>query len=409
MAGGCLTVDLIDNIMRYFIGIFLLLSGFALDAQQTVIDSAGNLISEKQYRSAWELLHSADPRNNDPEILEEKTSLVTGYFVNSLNHVWFGLKNLEENETVMDYRGKPGSYDMVKFEADSLTRRLIRKNDEDYLLYRNLANYWFEIYLSYGNNLENKPAPLDTVQKYSAEALKHGDQYFKTFYLLAFCHTMDQNYLKAIPLFHKSIQQNDSFPASHYNLAYAYLFTNQQSNAAVHANEAFRLYQDSLQKADAARMAGIALMELNKPRKALMFYERSMDYSPGNYNTLQNMLQLYFVTDETDKADSVAVSIFSQAPANPRTIDDLANLYQQEKKADDFIKLMEAQVEKYEGKHETIGNIYFGMAKVKMKTEPLKARDYLLKARQNFAEVLPESHYVFNVIGQALEHIEKTE
>ncbi len=409
ITGDCSTVDLTDDIMRYFIVIFLCFSGFVLNAQQDVIDSARSLVNEKQYYSAWELLHSADPRNNNPRLLEEKTTLVSSYFVNSINHVLFGLKDLEEDETVMDYRGKPGSYDMIKFDADSLTRRLIRKNGKDYLLYRNLANYWFEVYLSYANSLESGANPLDTVQKYSAKALKHGDEHFRTYYLLAYCFTMDQSFQKAIPLFRKSIQQNDTFPASHYNLGYAYLFTNQQANAVIHANEAFRLYQDSLQKADAARMAGIALMELGKPDKAQMFYERSMDYSPGDYNTLQNMLQLYFATGDADRADSVATEIFARAPASPRVIDDLANLYRQEGKTADFTSLMQEQLEEYEGRYEAKGNIYFGLAKLKMEAEPVKAKEYLLKARENFAEVLPGSHYVFNVILQALEHIEKTE
>ena len=143
----------------------VLISQGGFSQNPAVIDSADQLIEQKKYETAFRLLDKEDPKNENVQILSKKTDLLTNYFVTSINHVMFALKDLKEDESVMDYRGKAGNFKMHVFDADSLTRRLIQKKGSDFRLYRNMANYWFSVYLNYRDVPENRKAPLDTVNK----------------------------------------------------------------------------------------------------------------------------------------------------------------------------------------------------------------------------------------------------
>lgn len=398
--------------MRHLMTGILLMVIISISAQaqqKQAMEEAEKLVENKKYKSAFELLQQADPDNQNPEILIQKTDIVLNYFVTSISHMMFALKDLEQDENVMQYRKQGGDFSLFMFDVDSLTRRMINQRSGTHPLYKNLADFWFDVYLRYGNSRDNQESALDSVRKYARMAISTGADNYTTYYQLALCYTMDQKFSDAIPLFNKSISKNDTFATSHYNLAYAYLYNEQQSNALVHANRAYELYKDSAQKADAARMAGVTLMEMNRPQKAKVFFEKSLVYAPNNYNTLQNMLQLYLAAAEQQKADSTAMEIFALAPDNPRVADDLSNIYQQENKTEAFVAMMKKNLANFSEYAEIRGNIYFAMAKVRMKTKPKEAEQYLLKAKESFAEELPDDHYVFDVIRQALEYVKNQE
>lgn len=388
--------------------LMLLISRGAFSQNPAVLDSADKLIEQKKYETAYQLLDREDPKNENVQILSKKTDLLTNYFVTSINHVMFALKDLEEDESVMDYRGKTGNFKMHVFDADSLTRRLIQKKGSDFRLYRNMANYWFSVYLNYSDVPENRKAPLDTVNKYSRLAISSGDSHFRTYYMRAFCQLMNREYANAITNFKKSIRKNDSFAEAHYNLAYVYLQRNQFSNALISANRAFEIYEDSIKKADAARMAGISLMELGQTDKAKVFLKKSLNILPENFNTLHNLLEAFFIEGNQSQADSLAKEILALEPANPNVPDEIRNVYEKNDSRQRYLQLMRQELERY-NRHDVKGNIYFAMAKAYMPENMQKAKENLLKAKENFRESMPKDHYVFDVIDKALRQIEEQE
>lgn len=390
------------------ITLLLILLVTSVYGQEQVLDSARRMIVNKDYRSAFQYLKQADPENQNPDIVIQKTHLLTEYYVNSINHQIFNLKDLKKNESVSDYRGNIGTFKMFKFDPDSITRRLIPEYPDDHRLYESICDYWFDVYLKYNDRAEGRKSPLDTVKKFAKLAIEKGADDYDTYYKLGYSHTVDEKYGKAISAFKKSLKRNDTFPATHYNMAYSYLYTNQPSNTVIHANKAFELYDDSLQKADAARMAGITLLEMDKHKKAVSYLEKSLQYDPRNFSTLKNLLKASFILEDTIKADSVAEKIFAFAPANPGNVNRLYRLYKEENKIEQLIHLMKKLLKKYKGESEISGNIYFVLAKATMEEKPEQAREYLLKARENFRKAYPENHQVFEVVRQVLEHLEKT-
>ncbi|MFO8087653.1 MAG: hypothetical protein R6T91_07605 [Bacteroidales bacterium] len=390
--------------MRYFL--ILIMSAFLLPAvgvaqQGNVLDSADQLVRQKQYESAFKLLKEADPQNNDEDILVKKTKIAINYFVTSIEHVMFAFKDLSADEHIMDYRGKGGSYSMHIFDVDSLSRRLLDVKGPSAALYQNLTTYWFDVYLRYGN----QQSPLDSVRKYAKKSIAYGGHDADTYYKLGYSYLLDDRIGKSIEYFNKSIQRNDSFPTSHYNLAYAYLMAGEPSNSLVHANRALALYEDSIQKGDAALMAAVALIDLNRPQKALDFLDQSDHLSPGNINALQTRLQAYFMLDKKEEADRLAKNIVAKDPGNPGMIQNISELYVEAGAEDRFVLLINQLLPDYAGKNEILGNLYFAIARVTMQDDPETAEQSLLKAEENFSKSYPEQHSIFNVIQQALQYV----
>lgn len=56
------------------------------------------LINNKKYESAMKLLQCADSNVNRPDYVIAKTELVLNYFVTSIMHQFFALKDLKPNE-----------------------------------------------------------------------------------------------------------------------------------------------------------------------------------------------------------------------------------------------------------------------------------------------------------------------
>lgn len=395
--------------MRYiFLILFavIFLYGNTRAQNKELIDSVDQLIEQQQYHKAFRLLQKADPENNDQQLLFKKIDLLTTYYVTSVNHIMFAVKNLKQGETLMDYRGKAGEYSMFYFDADSLLRRLIRKKGDSPALYREMADYWFEVYLKYGDKPKGRKTPLDSVKKYSGLAINAGDQHFDTFYKRAYCYLDEGNFQTAIPLFKESIKRNDTFPSSHYNLSYASLSLSMYTNALVYANKAFELYDDPAQKADAARLAGIALLNMKRPDKALHFFDQSTKHDPNNQYTMQGKIQAYFMLEEFRKADSVTIALLNRFPKNPRIANLISGLYVDYEQDERFISIMEKLIEKYDNNPEVKGNCYFALANVTLKSNPGDAKKYILKAKENYKKIYPQNHQIFETIQRALEYID---
>lgn len=391
--------------MRVFPLIWILMFSFfplahGQEQRQDVLDSSRALVNQQQYQSAFDLLQQADPNNNNPFILLEKTSLLTRYYVVSMGHVFFALKDIPQGRSLEEFRDQPGQFRLTQFDADSLTRRLLGQYPDNYLLYRNLAGYWYERYMKYGDPEEGAESPLDTIIKYGRKALLHGDRDPRAYYVLAYSYLASGRHGDAIPHFHQAIKINDSMAVAHYNLAHAYLQTREWPNALVHANRALELYDDPAYKARAARMAGVSLAEMEEPEAAKHFFNTSLRYEPENYNTLKSTLNLALSVDN-DEAQTIAARLFALNPESPRIANDLIHIYQKEEQWQQLLHFFNEQWTQYQHSPVALGNISFAKAKLLAREKPHEARKELEKAEKYFQQELPPEHDVFSIIKQA--------
>jgi len=91
-------------------------------SREEALKKSTQLITEKKYNTAYDLLEKADPKNDDADIVIAKENIALGFFVTSIMHQMFALKDLKPNEDIMEYRGKEGSYSMHVFRADSILK-----------------------------------------------------------------------------------------------------------------------------------------------------------------------------------------------------------------------------------------------------------------------------------------------
>src|SRR6185437_586485 len=118
------------------------------------------LVAEKKYNTAFDILDKADPKNTNADIAIAKQDILLNYFVTSIMHKMFALKDLKPNEDIMDYRGKEGSYTIHIFAADSIFNSLIKTDTSNYKLYSALGNYYYDVYVRYGANWTESPETL---------------------------------------------------------------------------------------------------------------------------------------------------------------------------------------------------------------------------------------------------------
>ena len=377
------------------------LSGYS-QSNADVLSAAQKLIDEKKYESAYVLLNNDDPNNEKPDVVLLKEDIVLNYFVTSMMHQVFALKDLKKNEDIMQYRGQTGTFSMFPFQVDSILLKLIAKYPDNCKLYRGLAFYYNEVLNKYGGWLGDEEELEQNILDNGTKAIDGGCADYATYHNMGVVLLMQEKTEQGIPYLQKATELDPEQADAHYNLAYAYLFANQHDSALRHVKISLDLYKDKELKGDAARMAGQILMEQEDYRNALKYYELSDKLIPDNYYTLKPMLSLYLVTEDK-KASTTTKRIFELAPENPTVYQALEDAYTATLKVSELISFYKAQMPKYKSNYIVLGNLNFYLGNLYMDIDKSIAKEYFLKAKEHFSHVFKNDHDVFGVIDEALE------
>ncbi|MFH0894152.1 MAG: hypothetical protein V2A54_06935 [Bacteroidota bacterium] len=371
------------------------------------IKKANDLITNKKYETAFKLLDDFDPENSKPDIVLLKEDIVLNYFVSSIMHQMFALKDLEKNEDIMDYRGKEGSFGMQMFQVDSILENLIKLYPTNCKLYKGLGEYYYEVHLKYGGKwLKDDNELFKLLETDFQKAVDGNCADYLSHYVLGYINLAQEKYKESIPYFLKSIELNKDYASSHYNLAYAYLFTDDRQNALKYAKNSLDLYTDQTYKSDAARMLGQIYTELKDDKNALENYELADKIDPGNYYNIKPLLNLY-IKISYKKADEKTVAFFNLAPANPTIYNDLEEIYYSNKKENDLTAFYKSQLSSFKGNDKVLGNLNFYLGKIYIDTDKKVAKEYFLKAKDIFSKIYDKDHQVFKAIDEGLKQCEK--
>lgn len=382
----------------------LLVLTFSFDfSQEKELKETKKLIENKQYDSAFLLLDKLDPDNNNPEIVIEKTNILLNFFVSSMMHQMFALKNLEENEELMDIRGTEGSFSMYYFPPDSILNLLIEQNPNNFKLRKTLGYFYHEVNLKYGSNwLEPDTVIFKRIIENYDLAYKNGEFDYWSMYGIGYAYLNQKKIEESIPYFIKSIELNDTYPSSYYNLAYAYLNLNEREKAIENAKKALELYDFADYKSDAANMIGIIYSELNDLQNALKYHREANLLTPNNYYVLKPLLTLEVKTESTEYNDRT-IEFFNIAPGNPTIYQNLEEIYWTNGKEDELLKFLDSQKSKYTGDFKVLGNLSFYIARIyagKKDTETAKLN--FMEAQEIFEKVYEPNHQVFEIIESYL-------
>jgi len=394
--------------MKQIFTIIILAIGSTVFSQIPLLEASEKLIKEKKYETAFNKLNEADPNNDDPDILVAKTDLLLKYFVTSIMHKMFALKDLEAHEDIYEIRGSEGSFAIVVFDPDSLLNRLIKKYPSKYELQKTLGYYFHEIHLKYGTNcaLSDEEVMTAFLSNYLT-AYDHGLYDYWSTYGIGYAYISTGKYKEAIPFFEKSIELKGDYPSSHYNLAIAYLYNDRREIAIASAKVALELYQESTTKSDAARVIAVIYEELLNNEKALEFYKRANEIDPKNYYTLKPLLALSLKMNSGSHKE-LTDSFLHLAPTNPTIYQDLMEMYYQLEKEKELAEFLGKKEKEFLKEPKVLANLYFYGAIIQKETnQPEVAKLGFEKARKEFGKVFDSTHDVFKAIDSYTSELSK--
>ncbi len=367
------------------------------------IKKANDLITEKKYNTAFNLLDKFDPTNDKPNVVLLKEEILLNYFVTSILHQMFSLVDIKKNEDILDYRGKEGSFNTQLFAVDSILTRLITMYPTNCELKKGLANYYYEVHLKYGGRwLKDDKELFPIIQTNFEKAIDGGCADYLSHYVLAYINLLQEKNEESIPHFLASIELNDKYASSHYNLAYAYYFTNDEEKALKHAKRSLDLYSDKIYKSDAARMIGQIYTELQDDKNAIAYYEEADKIDPENYYNIKPILHLYLKTNNKNTKQTTN-AFFNLDPTNPTIYYDLEEVYFSNNKGNELIDFYKSQFPMFKNNNTVQGGLNFGLARIYLQTDKNIAKGFFIKAKQDFEKVYDKNHNVFRVIDAGLE------
>jgi len=371
------------------------------------IKKANDLIANKKYESAFNLLDSLDPKNNKPDIVLLKENIVLNYFVSSIMHRMFALKDLEKNEDIMTYRGSNGAFNLHAFYVDSILESLIKKEPANCELYKGLGNYYYEVYSKYeGEWLKSDKELFKLMQTNFQKTIDDNCADFFSYYVLGYINLVQEKYKESIHYFLNAIEKNKDYADSFYNLACAYLYTNDRQSALKYAKSSLDLYTDKDYKSDAARVLGQIYSELNDDKNALENYELADKIDPENYYNLKPLLNLY-VKMGSEKSEETTKAFFDLAPEKPTIYNDLVEIYHSYKKENDLISFYKSQLSNYKDNNKVQGSLNFYLGMVNIGFDKKIAKEYFLKSKEIFSKVFNKDHQVFKAIDDGLKQCGK--
>lgn len=383
------------------------LMAIAQSETDLTIRKADSLIGNKKYESAFKLLQNFDPNNGKPDIVLLKEKIALNYFVTSMMHQMFAFKDLKENEDIMDYRGKAGSYEMYSFPVDKILDSLIQVYPDNCSLYKGLGDFYFDAQQRYGGHwLKTDNELFHLIDLNYNKVIKGGCADNNTYYTLGYIALNNKKYKDAIPYFLKSIALDDSDADAHYNLAYAYLYNDEQKKAIEHAKASLDLYTDQGDKGDAARMLGEIYFELKDDSDAINNYELAEKIDSENYYDLRPLLNLYVKT-ENPKEEETRDEFFHLDPANPTIYNDLFDIYSSYKKEENLIAFFKKQLAVTTNDQKVQGGLNFYLGKLYLGIDKDSAKSYFLNAKEIFSKIYDKDNQVFTAIKQGIKEAEK--
>lgn len=374
-------------------------------------ESVGNvdaLLSAGKYESAYKMLDKADPKNQQPDIVIAKTDLLLKYYVKSNMHQLFGLKDMKPTEDITRLREQNGSYSMIAFAPDSVLNKLIITNPANYKLRKALGNYYQDVYFNYPDSWFIPDSVIvDKFRDNYLLAYKNGVFDYKSLYGLGYAYLTDEDYKSAILYFQKSIELKKDAPESYFNLASAYLNSDQPQFALPNAQKALEMYVEPEDKVDAARMTAQIYLELKQKNNAMNYFQKANDIQPNDYYTLMPLLGLELELDNANYKNLTA-DIFSLAPDNPVVYQDLLNAYKENEKESEFMSFLESQKMNYRNNTKIQAHIcfYSGVAQYEL-NRWVDAKINFEKARNLFKNLFQPNHSIFKVIDSYTDAIKK--
>jgi len=385
------------------LGILQFFASPGMATMEELLSEVDRLVTDKKYLSAFKLLNSQENGDSNPDIVLKKVDIALNYFGMSMNHKIFAFKDLEEDEEIMDVRGKPGKFEMYPFDAEIILTQLIETNPEDGRLYVSLADYYLEVYEKYRGRWEKSDEEIlkNARAHYDKAVALGGDLDGKIYFRAGKTALYMKEMQDAAERFEVAVKKLNDYAPARYNLAYAYLFQNRPADAAPYAVAAYEIYKEIPLKADAAMLAGQAYLEWDRSEEALKYFLLCDQIAPNKFENLCRLMGLYVKLGRGGEAKAVGGRIFELDPAKPAMSQAILSAYAGSPLEEELPGIFKGLALKHAENPEAAGNALYHLSVFYLQTgENALALETVDEAEELFRKSLKEDHVVFKAIAQ---------
>lgn len=361
------------------------------------------LTEGRKYSDAFKLLTEIDPNNENPEALRRKIDICIDNYIMSIGHRMFALKNLEIGEEVESLRGKQGTYDMYTLDVATIAPKIMEKFPNNYNLKFSVGKYYHSMHLNCGDCSLSAADCINEFETLFEECYENDIYDFFSVYGIGYAKLNKQQFAESIPYFLKSIELNDEYPSSHYNLSYAYLYIKDYDNGIKYAKNAFERYEHPAYKADGAKIVAAAFSAQQNFDSSYHYYSIANATNPNDYYSIKPLfnVSLYLKKDDSE---SLRDALFQLDPDNPTIYDDLIYAYYDYGDIHELLTYFESLKPVYQDDYSTLGSLHFYTGKINLEEgNKEKGKELLTLAKKEFLKVYQSNHQVFSVIDQLLE------
>lgn len=288
----------------------------------------------------------------------------------------------------------------LAFDADSLFQSCLSRNPNHYWAHKLYGDFLFRIFEL--NRFSKRDDFFDVARRMNHHyslAWQNGVFDAHSLYGLGYYSSLQERYSEAAQWYLKSLDLDSTNALVNYSLGVSYLLGKNSLAAEPYARAAVSMYADSLQRSDAARIAGIALYENGRFEEAYRYYALADSLSPGYLLNQTFLLRSLLQQGKRDEAVEMANVIFKASPHNPDVADRIYELFRIHRHKDLYVRHIQLMIGCHDGDDEALGNLKFHLGKILYVTgQKRKALRIFRQAKAHFKRVLPPNHQVFEAL-----------
>lgn len=372
-----------------------------MNPEKKVLKQSEELIALRKYESAFILLSNFEPQSG--AVIAMQIDISINFFITSMMHKMFALKDLEPEEDLMILRKNGGSYAMHTFDPE-LYSELAADNPE---LARALGDYYYDSYYRYGDDWVYKiPETLEKANFFYRTAREGGVFNYMTLANEAHFLLQTNKNEEAVKLLDQSIALKSDYPTNHFNKAYALAAMELYPEAIDEALTAINLYQQPDLKYDAIIMATKLCIHTGQFETAEAILLNSIIEFPEASDPVYYLIYLYLLEHKFEQAAEVSFATFKSFSTYPSVAAMILDAYVEAGYPEFYLPVIEAMLSVFND-DQTLGNLYFhrSIAYLTMKDAKNSKKD-LLKARKHFSNVFESDHQVFTAIKNMLKDLD---
>ena len=384
-----------------FISLFLL-SQFTTFTQETE-EKVDQFISNRQYASAWALL-DASANDSIPSNVIARTSFALRYFAHTIFHEKFYFVDLPDSSILLDYRQRTPStaLQFSNFKPELLLNTLLAKDSSNAELHLAMGDFYYDVYITYHDQWKKSRKELMALYYYHyLEAEKRKRKTPQSSYALSLFYQSRKTFGQAKKYLIQTLELDSTYAAAHYNLAYSYALEDSTYMAISHAQAAYRHYDQSDLKADAASMAGILLGDLKKSEDAINWLLISDALAPGDYHVYQSLLEQYLALGKTSEADLITTNLYNFDWKTGKVFNGILEVYLKSKKENRLERYLLNLLAEEPHNEEFRGFTFLHLAQLYFLTDRYEATDQALdNAKKSFGMAYDPDHAIHQVLDK---------